>query len=76
MHLETVESSMIYAVGYDPEMQELTVVFNSGRVFWYENVPSRVHQELMSAGSKGKHMRDYIIDLYPTHDRYPYCNTI
>ena len=71
-----VESSMIYAVGYDPEARELTVVFNSGRVFWYEDVPSEVHQELMSSGSKGQYMRDTIIDLYPTHDRYPYRRSV
>ena len=75
MYLETVASSMIYAVGYDPEMRELAVVFNSGRVFWYEDVPPEVHQHLMSAGSKGQYMRDCIIDLYPAHDRYPYRRT-
>ncbi len=42
MELVTVDSSMIYAVGYDHETQELVVVFNNGRTFWYQDVPPKL----------------------------------
>ena len=75
MDLASVDSSMIYAVGYDPGTKELAVVFNNGRTFWYEGVPAEVHQDLMAAGSKGQYMRDCIIDMYPHHNTYPYRRT-
>ncbi|HGE72530.1 TPA: KTSC domain-containing protein [Candidatus Poribacteria bacterium] len=64
MKLTTVESSMIHAVGYDPDTQTLEVVFNSGKAFQYYDVPPEVYEELMSAKSKGHYMRNFIIDVY------------
>lgn len=60
-----VESSMVHAVGYDPQTRRLEVVFTSGQVYCYEEVPPEVFQELMEAESKGRYMRDCIIDVYP-----------
>lgn len=62
-----VESSMIYAVGYDPKTRTLEVVFNSGRTYCYEGVPPKVYKELMAADSKGQYMRAEVIDMYPTY---------
>jgi hypothetical protein len=62
-----VESSMIQAVGYDPKTRTLEVVFNSGRTYCYEDVPSKVYKELMAADSKGQYMRAAIIDVYPDY---------
>jgi hypothetical protein len=67
MQLTTVESSMIHAVGYDPEKRILQVVFNSGRVYGYEDVPPEEYEGLMAAESKGQYMRANIIDVYPYH---------
>jgi len=64
-NLTIVESSMIHAVGYDPETKTLEVVFNSGKVYCYEKVPPKVYEELMAAESKGQYMRGNIIDFYP-----------
>jgi hypothetical protein len=61
-----VESSMIRAVGYDPETHTLEVLFNSGLTYLYEEVPPDVHEGLMAAESKGQYMRWAIIDMYPT----------
>jgi hypothetical protein len=61
-----VESSMIRAVGYDPETHTLEVLFNIGRTYLYGEVPPEVHEELMAAESKGQYMRWAIIDMYPT----------
>jgi len=60
-----VESSMVDSVGYDEERRLLQVMFTSGRVYCYENVPSEVFQGLLEAESKGQYMRAHIIDVYP-----------
>src|SRR4030095_9787270 len=65
--LVPVESSMIQAVGYDPETRILEVVFNSGQTYCYEDVPPEVHQALMAADSKGQYMRAAIIGVYPDY---------
>jgi KTSC domain len=65
MKLETVESSMIHAVGYDAKTRTLEVVFNSGGTYIYDDVPPKVYKELMAAESKGRYMKDEIIDVYP-----------
>src|SRR5256714_2813939 len=65
--LVPVESSMIQAVGYDPKTHILEVLFNSGQTYCYEDVPPEVHQELMTAESKGRYMRAAIIGVYPDY---------
>lgn len=65
MQLDPVESSMLAAVGYDPALQALVVLFNSGRAYQYMNVPPEVFQGLTSARSKGRFMLDNVIDHYP-----------
>jgi hypothetical protein len=67
MKLQTVDSSMIHAVGYDAKTKSLEVVFNSGRTYVYENVPHSVYQGLMAAGSKGRYMLNAVIDCYDYH---------
>ncbi|MGA9773656.1 MAG: KTSC domain-containing protein [Blastocatellia bacterium] len=67
MKLTTVESSMIHAVGYDQESRTLEVIFTSGRIYCYENVPASEYKGLMEAQSKGQYMRYSIIDMYPCH---------
>jgi hypothetical protein len=65
MKLTTVDSSMIYAVGYDSKKRILEVVFNSGRTYCYEGVPPKIYKGLMAAESKGRYMLSEIIDVYP-----------
>ena len=66
MNLIKVDSSMIYALGYDEEAQILEVVFKRTGVYRYSNVPKEVYEGLMQADSKGSYMRDMIIDMYPS----------
>ena len=68
MQLVTVESSMIHAVGYDEDAQEMEVVFTSGRIWRYQKVPREVYEELLAAGSKGQYMRACVIDVYPDYE--------
>jgi len=64
MQLTEVDSSMIYAVGYDEENQILEAVFNSGKTYRYFDVPKDVYTGLMAAESKGRYMRAGVIDVY------------
>ena len=68
MELVTVDSSMIHAVGYDLEKEELEVIFNSGKIYRYEGVSSKAYEGLLAAGSKGRYMRSNIIDMYPYYE--------
>jgi hypothetical protein len=56
---------MIHAVGYDAETQTLEVIFNSGGIYFYDQVPPKVYEELLAAESKGRYMKDEVIDVYP-----------
>jgi hypothetical protein len=63
--LIAVDSSMIAAVGYDPEARSLVVLFNSGKTYEYHEVPPEEYQGLMEADSKGQYMNSRIIRVYP-----------
>ncbi len=65
MQLTTVESSMLHAVGYNSKTRTLEVVFNTGGVYQYYDVPPEEYEELMEAESKGRYMHECIIDMYP-----------
>jgi hypothetical protein len=53
-----VDSSMIAWVAYDQKEKTLEVEFiNTGHIYQYFNVPSKVHIGLMEASSKGRHAR-------------------
>jgi hypothetical protein len=60
-----VESSMIAAVGYEPEKRTLVVLFNNGKAYKYQDVPPEEYQGLMEAESKGQYMNSRIIRVYP-----------
>lgn len=56
---------MVYAIGYEVETQTLDVVFLSGGIYRYHNVPESVYQGLLAAESKGRFMWAKVIDVYP-----------
>jgi hypothetical protein len=64
MQLVTVESSMIHAVGYDPEERILEIVFNTGRTYQYFDVPPEEYEGLLNAESKGRYFLANIRDVY------------
>lgn len=55
---------MLRAVGYDPKTRTLEVVFHTGEVYQYENVPASEYQGLLNAKSVGQYMRANIMDVY------------
>jgi hypothetical protein len=56
---------MLRAVGYDRKSRIMEVLFNTGQVYQYENVPSSEFNGLLNAKSKGEYMHANIIDVYP-----------
>ena len=64
MALRKVDSSMVYALDYDPKAKTLEVVFRKGGVFVYHGVPPAEYRRLMKSGSIGSYMRDCIIGMY------------
>ena len=64
MKLNPLESEMLVAAGYDRESHTLKVVFRTGEMYRYKNVPLFVYERLLSADSKGKFMHKYILGRY------------
>ena len=50
-----VTSSNLRSVGYDPSTETLEVKFLDGGIYQYDNVPSNIHDALMSAHSHGEY---------------------
>lgn len=53
MERQTVSSSIIASVGYDPATKVLEVEFHETGLYQYFNVPSVLHEAFMTAPSKG-----------------------
>ncbi len=67
MKLTKVNSSMVYAIGYDKKSQILEVVYLSGKIWRYEEIPKEIYKELIESKSIGSYMRSCIIDCYPSY---------
>ncbi|CAN7163032.1 KTSC domain-containing protein [Phenylobacterium sp. LjRoot219] len=59
-----VESSAIYAIGYDTRRRRLHVTFVSGQRYAYVGVPGEVHRAFLEADSKGRFFQLEIRDRY------------
>ena len=64
MQLTRVESSMIYAAGYDDTCNQLEIVYFNG-IYRYYDVPREIFDGLLDAGSKGQYMHAYVLNQYP-----------
>lgn len=64
MRLDTVESDVIHAIGYDDETSVLEIIFNSGQIYQYRNAPRVVYEQLASSESKGKYFQENIRDEF------------
>ncbi len=60
MILQTVESDVIHAIGYDPEIHLLELIFNDGRIYQYRGVPPEVFEGIKNAESKGRYFNENI----------------
>jgi hypothetical protein len=57
-------SSVIRFHVYDPKDRALTIVFQTGRIYIYDDVPPQVADGLERAESKGEYFNAHIKDRY------------
>ena len=60
MYRNTVISTNIRSIGYDPQSAVLEVEFTSGDVYQYFNVPDHLYQQFLRALSHGQFLNDNI----------------
>lgn len=65
MEMNQVQSGNIDSWGYDPETQELQILFVSGGLYLYSGVPTDVAEALREAPSKGQYFAGAIKGQYP-----------
>ncbi len=64
MNRVSVSSSNIAQIGYSPESSTLEILFHTGSVYQYFNVPASVYSALMNAYSKGTYFAQSIKNSY------------
>lgn len=64
MKRQSVTSSNIASIGYDEASQTLEIEFLNGGVYQYFDVPKRVYEDMMSAGSHGQYLAQDIKGAY------------
>ena len=57
-------SSVVNKMHYDPKKHVLTIVYVSGNVYDYKDVPEQVYQEMKTAFSKGEFLNEHIKGKY------------
>jgi hypothetical protein len=60
LEMKSVNSSLISAVGYDEEKQNLRVSLCKGDTYSYQGVPTEIHQKLLKSRSKGRYFAQNI----------------
>lgn len=64
MQMIQVNSSAIFAVGYDPQTARMQINFAQGHTYDFCRVPQHVYDGLMRSSSKGTYYNDHIKDRY------------
>lgn len=67
MEMHPVDSTNIESIGYDENVGTLTILFKSGYMYEYYDVPQYVFDELYHAESKGKYAHAHIYKEYSQH---------
>jgi hypothetical protein len=57
-------SSVIAHIGYHLAEKELKVIFNSGDVYVYHNVPEKIYKEFKASISKGTYLNRKLKKLF------------
>ena len=60
MNVTAVESTTLSTIAYDDARNLLQLVFCSGAIYQYFNIPAAVHAELLCASSKGTYFNRII----------------
>lgn len=64
MQLETINSQAIHAIGYDVNQHILEVIFNTGRIYQFLDVPPEEYVRLCNARSKGQYFNARVRDAF------------
>ncbi len=54
MNRESIDSSMMLSIGYDPDTSILEIEFNGGEIWQYFDFPETIWYEFESSDSKGR----------------------
>jgi len=57
-------SSVVAAMKYDAEASKLRVIYTSGNIYDYKEVPEKVYAEMRKASSKGEFLNKQIKPNY------------
>lgn len=57
-------SSVVSAIRYDPASSTLRIIFVSGMIYDYKDVPGKIYQTMKAAASKGKFLNKHIKGHY------------
>ena len=66
MRMQSVTSSSLDQVGYDPANRQLMVVFKSGAAYRYDGVPGELYAALLQADSNGKFFIARVRKAFPS----------
>ncbi len=58
-------SSVVSAIKYDAQNETLRIIFVSGMVYDYKEVPEEIYMEMKTSKSKGTYLNNYIKGHYP-----------
>lgn len=64
MDMQSVDSSNIDTIGYDPNSATLRISFKTGGMYEYYDVPQHEYDGLMGADSKGSYANKNIYKSY------------
>lgn len=59
-----LNSSVVAAYAYNPELEELAVLFNSGNLYTYYGVSEKTYWDFWMSESQGKFFNKHIRDNY------------
>jgi KTSC domain len=71
-----LESTLLASVSYDGQRHLLDVVFRSGELYRYFNVPSACYQGLLGADSKGNYFNLNIRNCFPYQHLSPESSSV
>ena len=57
-------SSVVSGIQYYPSTSTLRIIYVSGTIYDYANVPEKVYKEMKTAFSKGTYLNQYIKGFY------------
>ena len=66
MIFQSVSSTNVAQIGYDPVALRLGVRFRNGRTYYYLDVPASVYQAFLASSSKGSFVHERLKDRFRT----------